>query len=76
MGDLGKTRVRFSVVIDIDNDDWLMNYGNVDATPMAIRDDVCYYMRTVIEELVKHHIDTTGNTGAVSVSGGVARVMV
>ena len=70
MGKHGKTRVEYTVEIVMDNDVWQMNYGLNDPTPKTISDDIREYMRQVVEELVKQHIDGSGNAGTVAVGGG------
>jgi hypothetical protein len=58
------TRAVFLVTVDVDPDDWQLNYGSASDVVDA---DIGHYMQDVTRELLEAHLKTTGNTGRVTV---------
>lgn len=57
------TVVRYTVEMEVDNEAWDLNYA-----PDNVGDDIRIYMQTIIEEVIKQYIETSGNTATVKVT--------
>ena len=46
-------KIRFTTTVDIDREDWDMNYGTADFTPAEFREDVQGYLLNVVQEQLR-----------------------
>ena len=64
---------RFSVVVEMDHDAWILNYGT---EPFEVRDDIRNLLTEYIEESLNSWIAATGNVGRATVESSSQRLSI